>query len=117
MPILQELLEIDESLARGTGDDYRERLTEDAVVVLPGIGLLDRESCAAAVDEAGAPGWGEIEISDARLVSLTDDAAAIAYRFEGERGSSRYVALMSSAYVRLDGAWKLALHQQTPVEA
>jgi hypothetical protein len=88
----------------------------DAVVLLPGIGLLDREACAAAVDQAGLPAWGEIQFSDARLVSLTGDAAAIAYRFDGERGSSRYVALMASAYVRRDGAWKLALHQQTPVD-
>jgi hypothetical protein len=114
--MLAELLQIDEALARGSGDDYRARLTEDAVVLLPGIGILDREACAAAVDQAGAPGWGEIEVSDARLVTLGEDSAAIAYRFDGERAGSRYVALMSSVYVRRDGEWKLAAHQQTPLD-
>jgi hypothetical protein len=112
--MLEELLEIDESLARGSGDDYRARLTDDAVVLIPGMGLLDREACAAAVDATPGPGWGAIEITDARLVALGEDSAAIAYRFSGERGDSRYEALMSSVYVRRDGEWKLALHQQTP---
>ena len=113
--MLDELLRIDESLARGSGDDYRARLADDAVVLLPGMGLLDREACAAAVDSDPGPGWGAIDISDTRLVELGPDSAAIAYRFSGERGASRYVALMTSVYVRRAGEWKLALHQQTPV--
>jgi hypothetical protein len=114
--MLDELLRIDESLARGTGDDYRARLTDDAVVLLPGMGALDREACAQAVDQAvGGPGWGEIEMADPRLIELGPDAAAIAYRFSSERAGRPYVALMSSVYVRRGGGWKLALHQQTPL--
>ena len=114
MGLLEDLLEIDEALARGTGDDYRARLTDDAAVVLPQMGVLGREACAAAVEASPGPGWGAIAIEDARLVELGDDAAAVAYRFAGERGGNRYVAWMSSVYVRRDGDWKLALHQQTP---
>ena len=114
--MLEELLQIDEALARGTGDDYRAGLTDDAVVLLPGMGALDRETCAVAVDSDPGPGWGQIEMSDARLVTLGPDSAAIAYRFSGERGGSRYVALMASVYVRREGRWLLALHQQTPLQ-
>lgn len=116
MDRLEELLQIDEELARGTGDDYRARLTEDAVVLLPGLGALDREACAQAVDAAPGPPWGRIAMTETRLVELGPGAAAVAYRFEGARGDRPYVALMTSAYVRRDGAWKLALHQQTPLE-
>jgi hypothetical protein len=28
----------------------------------------------------------------------------------------RYAALVSSAYVKRNGSWKLAFHQQTPIE-
>ena len=34
---------------------------------------------------------------------------------EWRRDNYTYEALMSSVYVRRDGEWKLALHQQTPV--
>ena len=113
--VLEELLQIDEALARGTGDDYRARLTDDAVVLLPGMGMLDREACAAAVDSDPGPGWGRIAMTGARLVALGPDSAAIAYRFDGERSGSRYVAVMASVYVRREGRWMLALHQQTPI--
>ena len=53
--VLEELLQIDEALARGTGDDYRAGLTDDAVVLLPGMGLLDRETCAVAVNSDPGP--------------------------------------------------------------
>lgn len=114
--LLDALLRVDEALAQGTGDDYRRALTDDAVVALPGMGLLDREGCAAALDASDATGWDRIEMHDPRLVALGDDAAAVAYRFDGTRGDFRYAALMTSAYVRRDGEWKLAVHQQTPLE-
>jgi hypothetical protein len=38
------------------------------------------------------------------------------YRFRGRLGTDQaYGALMSSAYMRDDGSWKLVLHQQTPL--
>jgi hypothetical protein len=113
--LLDDLLALDESLARGTGDDYRARLTDDAVVLLPGIGALDRETCAAAVDADPGPPWGDITITEPRLLTLGEDAAAIAYRFASARGATPYVALMSSVYVRDGDGWQLALHQQTPL--
>ncbi|HEY8467467.1 MAG TPA: nuclear transport factor 2 family protein [Solirubrobacterales bacterium] len=113
--LLDALLRVDEALAQGTGDLYRRLLTEDAVVALPGMGLLDREACAAALDASDATGWDSIAMHDARLVALGRDAAAVTYRFEGRRGDFRYAALMTSAYVRREGEWSLAVHQQTPL--
>jgi hypothetical protein len=114
--LLEALLRVDEALAHGTGDHYRQVLTDDAVVALPGMGLLDREACAAALDASDATGWDSIEMHDARFIPLADGAVAIAYRFHGTRGDFRYAALMTSTYVQREGEWKLALHQQTPLE-
>ncbi len=55
------LLEIERTLGGGTGDDYREHLTDDAVVVVPGA-AIDREQTAFAIDST--PGWDEFEISE-----------------------------------------------------
>jgi ketosteroid isomerase-like protein len=106
------LLQIEHTLGGGSGDTYREHLTDDAVVVVPGA-AIDKEQTAFAID--ATPGWDEFEISDARAVELSGDTAFLTYRWSSRRGDDTYEALMSSVYVRqADGTWKLALHQQTP---
>ena len=107
-----ELLAIERALGGGTGDTYREHLTDDAVVVVPGAAIT-REQSAFAID--ATPGWDEFEITEPRLIELTPDSAVLNYRWSSRRGDETYEALMSSVYVRRDGEWKLALHQQTPV--
>jgi hypothetical protein len=108
-----QLLAIERELAGGTGDAYRARLTDDAVVVVPGAAIT-REQCAFAID--ATPGWEEFAIQDERVVELGPDAAFLTYRWTSRRGEETYTALMSSVYVRRDGEWKLALHQQTSAE-
>jgi hypothetical protein len=109
----RELIALERALGGGTGDAYREHLTGDAIVVVPGAAIT-REQCAMAIDST--PGWDEFEISDDRIVQPTDDTAILTYRWRSTRGDYTYEALMSSVYARqADGAWKLVLHQQTPV--
>lgn len=107
----QELLEIEHELGGGDGEAYRRHLAGDAIVVVPGA-ILDREGCAAAIDES--PGWDEYSITDARLVEPTPDSALLTYRWSSRRGEATYDAAMSSVYARRDGGWRLVLHQQTP---
>ena len=45
---------------------------------------------------------------------LAGDAALLVYRGTATRPACPYVTRASSVYVRQDGAWKLAFHQQTP---
>jgi len=109
--LLEELLRIERELADGPGDQYRRHLIDDAVVVVPGA-VLTREQCADAIDQS--PGWDESEIAEASVVLLTDDSAVLTYTWRSTRGETRYDAVMSTVYVRRDGGWKVALHQQTP---
>jgi hypothetical protein len=106
-----ELLEIERELGAGPGDAYRRHLTEDALVVVPGA-VLTREQCAAAIDASG--GWDESEITDARTIEITPESAVLSYRWRSRRGEMTYAAVMSTVYVRRDGAWRVVLHQQTP---
>ena len=106
-------MEIERALGGGSGDTYREHLTDNAVVVVPGA-VITREQCAMAID--ATPGWDEFEITDAHALTLNDGSALLTYRWSSHRGEETYEALMSSVYVKQDdGDWKLALHQQTPV--
>jgi hypothetical protein len=110
--LIDTLLAIERALGGGTGDTYREHLTDDAVVVVPGAAIT-REQTAFAID--ATPGWDDFEITDERVVELNEGSAVLTYRWSSRRGDETYEALMSSVYVNRDGEWKLALHQQTPV--
>ena len=110
-PLYDDVLHIERQLGSGSVDAYRRHLADDALMVLPS-GVLDRDECLAAIE--AAPGWDELEISDARTVPLGTDSAILTYAWRSRRGDFTYTALMSSVYARRAGEWRLVLHQQTP---
>ena len=113
MDLKSKLLEIEHQLADGGGDDYELHLDERAVVIVPGQALDKRATVEAMRASAG---WSELALEDVALLELSDDSAALTYRFDGRRGEDfSYSALMSSVYVRRPDAWRLVLHQQTPL--
>lgn len=101
-------MEIEDRLARGRGNEYREVLAEEALVIAPGA-VLDKAGCVAAMDSS--PGWDDVALADARLIE-SQGYASVVHRFEGVRGSTTYSATLSSTY-RMP-ARELLLHQQTP---
>ena len=118
--VLAELLDLEHqgwrSLCDGTGSRfYGGIMTDDAVMVLAHGFVLDRQAVVDSLDEA--PPWRTYEITDERLIALDEDHAVLVYtgRASREDGEPPFVALMSSVYTRRDGAWRLALYQQTPV--
>jgi hypothetical protein len=114
MGVREELLGIENALAGGGGDDYREHLAEDAVVIIPAQ-ALSKDDTVAAMEQS--PGWDEFSITEPRLLDLGDEGAVLTYQFSGRREGDRpYEALMSSAYSKENGSWKLVLHQQTPLD-
>ncbi|QZY52094.1 nuclear transport factor 2 family protein [Leucobacter tenebrionis] len=97
------------------GSFYGTLMTSDAVFVLVNGTAMTRSEVAGSLD--GAPAWESYEISDARLVPIGTDSAALVYRSTSHRDDlpEPFVALMSSVYVRVDGEPRLALYQQTTV--
>lgn len=113
MELAETLLASERRLTEGDAHAYRELLTDEATVVVPGA-VLDKDACVRAIDIAD--GWDEVALDDVRLATPRDGVGVITYRFTGRRGEEpAYVALMSSVYIRHDGAWRLTLHQQTPL--
>ena len=92
---------------------YDRVLDHDVAMLLPGgIRLTDRAEILKSI--GGLP-WASYELEDPQVVQLTPDSAIVVYGAVAQReGTARYSALISSAYVRRDDGWKLALHQQTP---
>lgn len=92
---------------------YQRVLASSVLMLLPGGTVIDHRD-RVVESMRGAP-WDEFELSDERVLALTEDSAVLAYRARARRGDTDYEALVNSTYVREDGAWRLALHQQTPI--
>ena len=114
-----ELLEIEHAGLHalsnaGTAEPfYAEVLAKDVLMLFPGgMVIYDREQVIHSMRDAT---WDSFEVSDERVFRLSDDTAVVAYEAVATRGGDEYRALFNSTYVREGGAWKLALHQQTPV--
>ena len=92
---------------------YDAFLADEAMMVLP-MGILERDACIEAI--ASAPPWKWFELTDVRVVVLTEESAIVAYTARAQReGQPEYAALMSTTYVLTDDEWLIALHQQTPL--
>ena len=90
---------------------YDDLMTDDGLMVFPGV-TLDKIATLRAI--GGAQPWSSHQLDDVRLATA-GDAAVVTYRATAQReGEEAYEASMSSVYVRLDGRWRLILHQQTP---
>ncbi len=114
-----ELFAIEEGFWLGGRDHFLAHVDERCLLAFPQAGEMHgvrtREEVAATASTQ--PGrWRDLKVSDRHLLRLADGAAVISYRadvlrFDGEP----YAAMVSSAYVKRDGGWKLAFHQHSPV--
>lgn len=115
----RELIELEECGWRALATEgdaarkfYAALLREDAVMFFPGglrIGGRDR-----ILESLGTQPWKSFQIEAPHVVSLTSDAAVLAYSVAAQREvGAPYRALVTSTYVRAEGAWRLVVHQQT----
>ncbi|MGI8757051.1 MAG: nuclear transport factor 2 family protein [Acidimicrobiales bacterium] len=94
------------------GPFYDETLVEEPLMLLPsGMVIDDRTTIVESMSGAPRDGY---DLEDMRVVPLGDDAAVVAYGATADRGDTHVSSLFNSTYVRRDGAWRLAVHQQTP---
>ena len=92
---------------------YDEVLSDDVLVIMPGGMVIDDRQ--QVVDSMGGAAWNRYELHDERVLELDPDTAIVGVPGHRDREGQDYEALFTSTYVRKDGDWKLALHQQTPV--
>jgi len=114
--LLAELLEMEHRFWQSSTDPavYREHMADDGVMVFPyGVGVMDKDMVVYAIG-ANAEEWAAYDLLEPRAMPLGDDAALIVYKAVAERPDDEpFKAWVSSTYVRRDGRWMLACHQQT----
>lgn len=114
----ETLVELEEAgwkaLSDGTGAQFYDAfLADEAMMALP-FGILERDVCVEAI--AAAPAWATYELSDMRVVVLSDESAMVVYTAQAQReGQPEYRAVMSTTYVWREDEWLIAFHQQTPL--
>lgn len=118
MSPVEELLELEHEGWRALSSDgdaaaahFRLVLADDVLMLLPGGLVIDDRQ--AAVDSMGGAPWDGCELTDERVLALGSDAAVVAYQATATREDTTYTAFFNSTYVREQGDWRLAVHQQT----
>lgn len=105
-----------DSLCDGTGGRfYGALMTDDAAMVLANGAVMDRASVVESLEQA--PAWRTYDIDEVRLIRSGSDSATLVYMGTAYREGDQpaFTGVMSSVYRHLDGAWRLALYQQTPI--
>lgn len=105
-----------DSLCRSEGGDfYGDIMTPEGVMILVNGAILDRSTVTSTLNDSAA--WSSYSLEDARLIPTGDTGATLIYRASAMRDgdSVPFVALMSSHYILLEGAPRLAVYQQTTI--
>jgi hypothetical protein len=117
MALEQDLLKLEEGFWTEGGDYYREHVDEECLLAFAEMaGVRSNEEIAGM--NPGAGNWKNVRLEQKGLVELGDDAILLTYAVSAQRKSGEpYKALVSTGYVRREGEWKMAFHQQTPLAA
>lgn len=112
-----QLFELEEQFWTRGPDYYRGNASNEAIMVLPDpAGVMVKDEAMDSL--AGQARWKDVVLEEHRVLQLDENAALVTYKATARRESEPpYVARASSAYVRGSGGWRLAFHQQTPLEA
>jgi len=113
-----ELLEIEHRAWTALSTDgraatafFEATMAPRVLLLLPGDLVID-DRAVAIRSMSGVP-WSSFTLTDERVFRPTDATAIVVYRAAARRGDEEYAAWCNSTYVRSDGGWRLALHQQT----
>jgi hypothetical protein len=120
MGIENHLIDIERKLWTNDAVCYRDSLVEEALLLFPETGVINRDAAVDAILNENAEGkkWAEVEFREIQSLRLTDDVALLIYKAVArwQHEPSKNSALASSIYVRRAGVWKLAFHQQTAIQ-
>ena len=112
----QELWRLEEQFWTGSAEFYEEYLSADALMVFADpAGVLDREASIQSIQSGSR--WKNVSFSDQHSIKPAQGTSILVYTAKASRSSSNinYSARCSSTYVITAGKWRLALHQQTPL--
>ncbi len=117
MPIGQELMRLEKGFWTGGGQYYRDHVDGKCLLAFSEMAGVHSNQEIADMNP-GAGNWKNVQIAEKGVVEMSDDAVVLTYEVDAERKDGEpYKALVSTGYVKRGSEWKMAFHQQTPLEA
>jgi hypothetical protein len=117
LTVLEELLTIERQLWRNNPHIYAATYLPEAILIFPQIGRIDLEAAVDAIqgeNEAGRH-WEQVAFSAENAVEISPDVCLLTYhaRARWNDASTAEDVDCLTVYVRRDGQWRIAAHQQT----
>lgn len=111
----QELIRLERLFWSSKPEVYLQNADEECLIAFPGMAqVVGRDEMAKMAEEGR---WHDLSIDKKGLLEPSENIAILTYEAKAKRKDGQpYQALVSSAYIKRDDGWKLAFHQQTPVE-
>jgi len=115
MTIQDELLKIERGFWTGGADFYRQNLDDLCVTVFTEMaGTFKRDEIAGMITDTDR--WRDLKLDVKGFLEPAPGFAILTYRVKATRkNNDAYAAAVTSGYVKRNGAWKMVLHQQTPL--
>jgi hypothetical protein len=117
---VERLIDTERKLWTNDAVFYKDNLAEDCLLVFPETGVITRHVSVNAIRKENEDGrrWAEVDFDEVHSSRPADNVAMLSYRvaarWEHEKATRK--AFASSIYIKSNGTWKLAFHQQTPIE-
>ena len=115
MLLEEELLAIEKNFWTGGPEVYRHHVDKKCLIAF--IKMAGVMSYGDTEKSAEKGRWRDVCLKAQGLLNLSDTATLITYECSAMRkDGTPHHALASSGYVKRSDSWKLAFHQQTPLQ-
>ncbi len=117
MNLEQQLLTIERSLWTNDAGLYASIFLPDAVIIFPELGRVDLNFALEAIraEQAAYHHWAEVDLHDVHVLTPAPDVALLQYAATARWNYMEQPehTLCASLYVKRQGRWRVAYHQQT----
>lgn len=115
--LLHRLGEFLDAINAGDKEFFEHNLTDEALMIFPGPGnTYTKAECIATMGDH--PPYVKYDVADQRVVQVAGNTAVITHRATvlNADWAATKTMVVGSVLVKVDGQWKLALHQWTPAD-
>jgi hypothetical protein len=117
MSIRDDLVAIERGFWTGGADYYLHNLDDVCVTAFMEMaGTYRRDEIAAMISDPDR--WRDLSLDPRGFIEPAPGFAILTYAVKATRKTGEpYAAMATSGYVMRNGAWRMVMHQQTPVRA